>query len=497
MFPQHVLHFPHWLTLAHFVNFLFITILMRSGIQILMDHPRLYLNEDCTRGGEWIRFTKKIVPTDRPYTAREDSTPINSWIALPGHKEGEKHGLGIGRHWHFFSVVFWVLNGLIYITLLFTTDNWRRLIPTSWAIIPEAWHVFIGFITFNLPSETLSNPYNPLQQLAYAAVVFVLAPVSMFSGALLSPAIWTRFPVFAKIFKGRQVMRTVHFLALCAFGIFLIIHVTLVILTGFARNMSHMALGEETIHPILGPATGILGITLVIGIHVLITKWSNKNPRQVQNSIGEFTNKIIRKTLGKLTSRQVLTEKDISPYHWVNGYPPKTEEWLKLKEDHFCNYRLKVKGLVENPLELSLEEIKNLPFSEQITTHYCIQGWTGTAKWGGVRMTELIKLCKPLKEAKYVVFDSYQFDPDQKRFYGIIEIQAASQPQVILAYKMNDADLPVEYGAPLRLRVENQLGYKMVKWIDSIEFVESYAHLGLGQGGYREDVQFFCIGAHI
>ena len=94
--------FPAWLRISHYLNFLFLVLLVRSGLQILMDHPRLYWNVHCTPGTEWIRFTPIEVPRDRVWTAKDDARYISPWIGLPGGK----HTLGIARHWHFASVVF-------------------------------------------------------------------------------------------------------------------------------------------------------------------------------------------------------------------------------------------------------------------------------------------------------------------------------------------------------------------------------------------------------
>ncbi|MGI8485302.1 MAG: molybdopterin-dependent oxidoreductase, partial [Thermomicrobiales bacterium] len=112
------LHFPLWLRLTHFVNLFFVGLLIRSGIEILGAHPRLYWNDGCTPRTEWLRFTKKIVPTESGviYTAHDDEIAISPLLALPGHKN-----LGLGRHWHGVSNMFWLLNGVIYVFLLFTT----------------------------------------------------------------------------------------------------------------------------------------------------------------------------------------------------------------------------------------------------------------------------------------------------------------------------------------------------------------------------------------
>ena len=110
------LEFPAWLRLSHFLNLLFIGLLIRSGIEILASHPRLYWNDGCIPESEWLKFTKKKVPTDKDviYTAREDEVSVSPWIALPGRKN-----IGIGRHWHGVTTTLWLLTGGIYIVLLF------------------------------------------------------------------------------------------------------------------------------------------------------------------------------------------------------------------------------------------------------------------------------------------------------------------------------------------------------------------------------------------
>ena len=94
--------FPAWLRVTHYINFLFLSLLVRSGLQILMDHPRLYGNVHCTPGSEWLRLTPVIVPTDRLWTSKDDSRHLSPWIGLPGYR----HTVGMARHWHFLSVLF-------------------------------------------------------------------------------------------------------------------------------------------------------------------------------------------------------------------------------------------------------------------------------------------------------------------------------------------------------------------------------------------------------
>jgi sulfoxide reductase catalytic subunit YedY len=157
----------------------------------------------------------------------------------------------------------------------------------------------------------------------------------------------------------------------------------------------------------------------------------------------------------------------------------------------FLNYGLRVSGLVYNPREFSYAELRAMPKQEQITEHFCIQGWSGVAKWGGVPMRHILDIVKPTPDARYVVFYSFSEGSAGGGYYDVHKIHNMRHGLTILAYEMNGAPLSVLHGAPLRLRCENELGFKMVEWIAAIEFVRDFAHLGPGQGGYNEDHEFY------
>ena len=206
--------FPPWVRLTHFVNLLLLTLLVRSGLSILMDHPRLYWSSHCTPNTEWMRFTPLKVPTDRPWQAKDDARYISPVLGLPGYR----HTIGMARSWHFLTVHGFVLNGLIFVALLFLTDQWKRLVPTSWEILPHAWSTFVHYATFHMPREPNGfYAFNPLQQLGYFGVVFVVAPLSMLTGLAMSPALDNRYPWFPKLFGGRQAARSIHFLLLASY----------------------------------------------------------------------------------------------------------------------------------------------------------------------------------------------------------------------------------------------------------------------------------------
>lgn len=204
---------------------------------------------------------------------------------------------------------------------------------------------------------------------------------------------------------------------------------------------------------------------------------------------------LTRRTQRLLVPREALAptyaKSDISPDFRPNGSTdPQASDYLALKADGFAGYRLVIDGLVERPLSLSLADLRARPARAQITKHDCVEGWTSIAEWTGVPLETLLDEAGLKPEARYIVFhcfDALDQQEDGERYYESIDLIDARHPQTILAYAMNGQTLPVPHGAPLRLRVERQLGYKHAKYIRRIEAVESFAHLGGGRGGYWED----------
>ena len=172
---------------------------------------------------------------------------------------------------------------------------------------------------------------------------------------------------------------------------------------------------------------------------------------------------------------------------------PSDADYAALQEAGFSRYTLKVGGLVEKPSEFTLEQLRAMPSRTQITRHDCVEGWSCIGKWKGAQLGPLLDLVKPLPKAKFVVFrcfdsmDGPSLDGRESRYYESIDFDDAYHAQTLLAYELNDAALPVLNGAPLRCRVERQLGYKQAKYIRAIELVESFAQIRGGKGGYWED----------
>jgi DMSO/TMAO reductase YedYZ molybdopterin-dependent catalytic subunit len=148
--------------------------------------------------------------------------------------------------------------------------------------------------------------------------------------------------------------------------------------------------------------------------------------------------------------------------------------------------------LVEHPQQLSLAELRALPTRTQITRHDCVEGWSCIGEWTGTPLAGVLDRAVLKSAARYVLFHCFDTMDDgdlsgPTPFYGSIDLAAARHPQTILAYEMNGEPLPVKYGAPLRVRVERQLGYKMTKYIKRIELVDDFSKFGKGKGGYWED----------
>lgn len=481
--------FPLWVRYCHFFNFLFVMLLIRSGLSILMDHPRLYFNDGCTPGSEWIRFTPIKVPCDRLWTAKDDARYISPLVGTPGYR----HTIGVARIWHFIDVHGFIITGIVFIIMLFDTEQWRRIVPTSPVVLVQAWNTFVHYATFHLPPEPNGfYGYNALQQIAYFSVVFVFGPLAIATGIAMSPAVVNRFPWYPRIFGGRQSARSIHFLNMFGFLSFLIVHVTLVVMTGFARNMNHIVMGTDN-QSLMGMYLGFVGIGFVIISWIVAHYISWQHPRRLQHALKFVTYPMQLLTLNRLLPEQKYAEQQISPYFWPNGKMPVREDWKQMAETHFKEFRLKVGGLVDNPVELSLDELEKMGKVEHITMHHCIQGWSGIAKWGGVPMKTIIELVKPKPEARVAAFFSFGEALYGGHYYDTQSLENLLKPQCLLASRMNGQRLPEVYGAPLRLRVENQLGYKMVKWVESIEFIESEKLLGKGEGGKNEDDEYFDL----
>jgi DMSO/TMAO reductase YedYZ molybdopterin-dependent catalytic subunit len=195
-----------------------------------------------------------------------------------------------------------------------------------------------------------------------------------------------------------------------------------------------------------------------------------------------------------LTPRRAMAQEfgaaDLSPTFRSNGTAmPNDMRYKALAAAGFADYRLELGGLVEQPASLSLADLRALPSRTQITRHDCVEGWSAIGKWKGARLGALLEALRPRREARYVMF--YCADPMEddgtSPYYESIDMNDAFHPQTLLAYELNDKPLPIANGAPVRLRVERQLGYKHAKYVMRIELVQSFDQIAGGKGGYWED----------
>ncbi len=476
--------FPAWLAWQHFLNFFLMTFIIRSGVTIIADHPRFYWTRHSTPGKDWFRV-QKPVPEDPLYTAKEDSITLPDGVGLPGRR----HSIGLARWWHLGVNTLWLANGMVFYVLIFVTGQWMRLVPMSWDVVPHSMSVMLQYLSLDWPVESGWVNYNGLQLLAYFITVFIAGPLALITGLGMSPALSTRFRRISSVFS-IQAARSLHFLVLCWFLFFIVIHVTFVLTTGALRNLNHMYAAQDN-----ESWTGFWifagSMVVIIVTWVAATPATYRHPRVVQR-VGYALIGPAQRLFEHLDAKPgQYTERDISPYMWHNGKYPASKEFEELQAGDFANYRLRVYGLVDNPVELDLQELRALDHHEQITQHFCIQGWSGVAKWGGVSMQTILDVVRPKPEAKWVIFYSFAEGPDKGTYYDAQPIDQMSHHLTMLAYDMNGETLSYGHGAPLRLRNEVQLGFKLVKWIKGIEFVENFSDIGGGEGGYNNDHEFF------
>ena len=218
----------------------------------------------------------------------------------------------------------------------------------------------------------------------------------------------------------------------------------------------------------------------------------NQNVQKVLAMAEQLTMRSQRLLVSPQTLAREFSEKDISPTFRPNGTSqPDSEDYAKMTANGFADWRLKVDGLVNQPMEFSLADLKKLPSRTQITRHDCVEGWSAIGKWTGVPLGLILQTAGIKPGARYVVFycaDELEQTLDGSgRYYESIDLIDAFHPQSILAYSMNDKDLEVAHGAPLRLRVERHLGYKHAKYVMRIEVRDRYSDLWGGNGGFWED----------
>jgi DMSO/TMAO reductase YedYZ molybdopterin-dependent catalytic subunit len=230
-------------------------------------------------------------------------------------------------------------------------------------------------------------------------------------------------------------------------------------------------------------ATGASGL-LLAGCDRL-----DRNPafKGVLQSAEKLTMRSQRLVGGRGALAREFGEGDLSPVFRSNGTSrPDTPDYARHLSENFANWRLAVDGLVARPFSIPIQKLRSLPYRTQITRHDCVEGWSAIGKWHGVPLSTILEAAGLSTRARYIVFhcaDRFGSWP----YYESIDLVDAFHPQTILAWGMNNHLLPVPNGAPLRLRVERQLGYKQAKYVHRIEAVDCLSRVFRGKGGFWED----------
>ena len=179
---------------------------------------------------------------------------------------------------------------------------------------------------------------------------------------------------------------------------------------------------------------------------------------------------------------------DISPHFPVDSLPtPTSSTYEALLASGFRSYALAISGAVERPMRIPLARLAGMAQQTQITRHDCVEGWSAIGAWTGVPLRNVLRLAMPHRDARYVVFRCMDRDDQGTPYYESLDMAQAYHPQTLLALQLNGRPIRPDHGAPVRLRVPTQLGYKSAKWVAEIQVVGSFAHLYGGKGGYWED----------
>ena len=214
----------------------------------------------------------------------------------------------------------------------------------------------------------------------------------------------------------------------------------------------------------------------------------------VLKSAEHLSHAVHRVVAGRRAMAQEFSQADVAAHFKANGtLVPADADYQALMRGGFKAWKLEVAGLVEAPAAFTLAELRAMPSRTQITRHDCVEGWSSIGKWKGVQLSHLLAQVKPLANARFVVFrcadsmDGPSLDGRDSKYYESVDLDDAYHAQTVLAYELNDQPLPVNNGAPLRARIERQLGYKHAKYLMRIELVDSFSKIRAGNGGYWED----------
>jgi len=235
---------------------------------------------------------------------------------------------------------------------------------------------------------------------------------------------------------------------------------------------------------VAGMATGAAG--LLSGCDRLTANADFRKVLFSENNIHQWTQRAL---VNRNALAREFTAADISPLFKANGTRyPQTPLYLDMSTDLFARWKVRVFGKVARPMAIPLATIKAMPAREQITRHDCVEGWSAIGKWRGTPLKLILDQAGLRDDARYIVFHCADDMGGGQIYYESIDLIDAFHPQTILAWALNDKPLEVAHGAPLRMRIERQLGYKQPKYVTGIEAVSRLDHIHGGKGGYWEDI---------
>ena len=328
-------------------------------------------------------------------------------------------------------------------------EQWRRLVPQSTLVLLQAWNTWVHYATFHLPPEFNGYyGYNALQQIAYFSVVFVFGPLAILTGIAMSPAAVNRFPWYAKLFGGRQSARSIHFLTMLGFFAFIVVHVTLIVMTGFVRNMNHIVMGTDDQNR-LGMILGFVGIGVVVLSWVAAHYVSWFYPRVLQHVQKFITYPLLLATLNRLPPSEHYTE----PRHLSAVLAERQDAGPRgleaVGQDRIPGFQAQGGRPCRQPGRTFSRGYRAAGQSRDITMHHCIQGWTGIAKWGGLPMKSLVELVRPKPNAKVVAFFSFGGSLYGGAYYDTQSLENVLKAECLLASEMNGKPSPRGIWSPL------------------------------------------------
>ncbi len=340
-----------------------------------------------------------------------------------------------------------------------------------------------------LPADERTSPYGKPQRLAYLSIVFGLFPLMIWTGLAMSPALTSTFPFLVTLAGGQQSARTMHFVTSCGLLLFAVGHIVMVGRSGFQKRVGAMITDSAPPNDarelvalpgrrrLILAGVGVAAAGVPLGTAAM--KRAGLIPPDAAGLLG-VGDTITYATHRGLTSTGSLAREfrrsDISAVAPINGLPPTTAAYQRLVAGNFKDWRLAVDGLVARPQEFALDGLKQFRPTTQITHVACEEGWSYIAEWTGVRLSSLLNDVGISAKARYVVFLAFD------RSWNSLDMSDAMHPQTLLAYAMNGSDLATGHGAPLRLHIPRQLGYKQTKYLTRILVVDNLDTVRNGLG---------------